>query len=279
MGQNFSYPDPRILSAVKSQIDSTKILVVSKTGCRACTNAKQLLNQLATRTGFLPSIFEIDSYGLLCKNAIMKHLSEQTGVKTVPQIWINGSFVGGNDTIQQLHRQGRLLSLIQKTKKSQTVEDCISQTMKDYIGTNSFLRISTFKADVIPMPFIDNLPIQINRNQFTSKYRNRGAVIYDPFPPSIYENTSAMSYQHNSSSDLIAPISKPYTIDDNKESAFIMTEQTSPPQNIASSQATELNVNWLPTSNEAIVNDMPCIGCRNIPDWVTDEEVIAASWV
>jgi len=272
MGQNFSYPDPRIMSAVKSQIDSTKILVVSKTGCRACTEAKQLLNQLATRTSVIPSVFEIDSYGLLCKKAIMKHLSAQTGVKTVPQIWINGRFIGGNDDIQQLHREGRLLSLIQKTTRR-------SQTMQDFTGKNtSSLRISAFKADVIPMPFINNLPIQIiPSNQYTSNNRITGKGIF-PFTPPIYGSTSAMSYEENPRSNFILPIPKSYTIDDNKEPEFVI-EQTSPPQHIASSRVTEWKTNWLPSSKETIASNIPFIGSMKIPDWVTDEEVIAASWV
>jgi len=103
--------DP-LISFVDSKIISTKIFIVSKTRCPACTQAKQLLNLLSDRTAVTPSVFEIGKYGPQRAKQIVKHLSAQTGINTVPQIWINGMFVGGNDDIQKLHREGRLVSLI-----------------------------------------------------------------------------------------------------------------------------------------------------------------------
>jgi len=116
MGQSLKcmtgYLDPRIVAFVESKIRFTKILVVSKTSCKACSEAKQLLRTLSSRTGINPTVFEIDKYENECRSSIIKYLSEQTGISTVPQIFINGRFVGGNDTIQRLHQERRLVSLI-----------------------------------------------------------------------------------------------------------------------------------------------------------------------
>jgi len=281
MGQNLSYPDPRILSAVKSQIDSTKILVVSKTGCGACKRAKQLLNQLAESTGVAPSVFEIDSYGLLCTNAIIKHLSAQTGVKTVPQIWINGSFVGGNDAIQQLHREGRLLSLIRKSTN-------MSQTLQNSFSTTTSLRIAPIKANVIPLPFLDNFPIQINP---MNKYKSNRLSIDNgssSFSSSV-SATSAMSYQDNTMSNFISPVSTTYANDDYKQlepaimkpssSNFfnVPSLKSSTPQHFTSS-TDELETNWLPISKKTVVNNVPSLGAAN-NRLFTDEEILAVSWV
>jgi len=112
--------DPNILSFVESKIRSATIFVVSKTSCKACMKTKKLLNGLVTKTGSIPSVFEVDVLGgRNARKMFIKWLSAKTGIKTVPQIWINGRFVGGNDDIQQQHREGRLVPLIRmKTRKS-----------------------------------------------------------------------------------------------------------------------------------------------------------------
>jgi len=110
--------DSNTLSFIESQINTSTIFVVSKTSCKACSKAKKLLNQLVIKTWSPPCVFEVDSLGRKGKKALIKYLSSKTGIKTVPQIWINGCFVGGNDDIQQLHREGLLVSLIKSKSKS-----------------------------------------------------------------------------------------------------------------------------------------------------------------
>jgi len=112
--------DPSTLSLVETQIRSATVFVVSKTKCKACMKAKKLLNKLVAETGSIPSIFEVDILGgRKRKKAFINWLSAKTGIKTVPQIWINGRFVGGNDDIQQRHREGKLVPLIlMKTRSS-----------------------------------------------------------------------------------------------------------------------------------------------------------------
>jgi len=112
--------DHSTLSLVESQIKSATVFVVSKTRCKACMKAKKLLNELVAETGSIPSVFEVDTLGgRKRKKTFINWLSAKTGIKTVPQIWINGRFVGGNDDIQQRHREGRLVPLIlMKTRSS-----------------------------------------------------------------------------------------------------------------------------------------------------------------
>jgi glutaredoxin-related protein len=35
-------------------------------------------------------------------------------LRTVPSVWINGKFIGGNDAVQTLHRQHKLTALLEK---------------------------------------------------------------------------------------------------------------------------------------------------------------------
>jgi len=105
------------IDTLKSQIEylikSKSIFVLSKVKCSACVKAKALLNKLSFKTGVKPSILDLDNYPKQFVRVIISWLSAtKTGIKTVPQIFIKGKFVGGNDDVQKLHRNGRLLSLI-----------------------------------------------------------------------------------------------------------------------------------------------------------------------
>jgi len=112
--------DPSTLSFVESKIRSSNIFVVSKSGCKACMKAKKLLNELVAKTDSIPTVFDVDMLGgKKAKKVFIKWLSSKSGIKTVPQIWINGRFVGGNDDIQKKHREGRLVPLVlMKTRRN-----------------------------------------------------------------------------------------------------------------------------------------------------------------
>jgi len=110
-GSSYSL-DSQIISHLESKIAKSKIFVVSKTRCGACIQAKDLFNKHALKTGVAPIFFNLDQLSKQQIKMVINHLSASTGIKTVPQIWINGRFIGGNDDIQRIHREGRLMSLI-----------------------------------------------------------------------------------------------------------------------------------------------------------------------
>lgn len=167
MEQSFSsssgYLDPKIVSFVESKIHSEKILVVSKTFCPACTRAKQLLRGLAFSTGVNPTVFEIDKYALQYTKGIMKYISAQTGIRTVPQIYINGRFVGGNDVIQRLHREGRLVPLILNPMNASPSTTPANANGFGYMSykTAPSLRVCAFKRNIQPVPtFQTQMPVK-----------------------------------------------------------------------------------------------------------------------
>jgi len=47
---------------------------------------------------------------------IQKELKELTKQSTVPNIWINGVFIGGKDDLFALHAKGELVKLTQKIR-------------------------------------------------------------------------------------------------------------------------------------------------------------------
>jgi len=175
MGQNFEctsgYLDPMIISYVESRINSAKILVVSKTTCAACTSVKRLLRGLISKTGIIPTVVEVDKYGLQCTKGIMNHISAQTGIRTVPQVYINGRFVGGNAAVQSLHRGGGLVTLILQPMKSRP-----SITSTDNVngfGEAYPMGVSSFQRDMKMMSVNESIPT-------TKSYRKSNLLNYKP---------------------------------------------------------------------------------------------------
>lgn len=55
-------------------------------------------------------IYELDKMGN--GSAIQKALASMTGQRTVPNVWVNGTFLGGNDDTQAAYRNGKLVSML-----------------------------------------------------------------------------------------------------------------------------------------------------------------------
>jgi glutaredoxin 3 len=76
-----------------------KVVVYTTAFCPYCTRAKELLR----RKGI--SFEEIDLTGA---DAARAALVERTGMRTVPQILVDGKLVGGWQELQALDREGKL---------------------------------------------------------------------------------------------------------------------------------------------------------------------------
>ncbi|KAK6198064.1 putative thioltransferase [Scheffersomyces amazonensis] len=97
---------PEILSGLKSNIDSAKVVVYSKTYCPYCKSTKSLLESIGQEY----KVVELDtiSDGLTLQNGLL----ELTGQKTVPNVFISGKHIGGNSDIQALNASGKLKELL-----------------------------------------------------------------------------------------------------------------------------------------------------------------------
>ncbi len=81
-----------------------KIIIYSKTTCPACVMAKDIFNQKGV---------EYKEVLLDGKPEDIKNLTARTGIKTVPQIFINGEFIGGCSDLINLDREHKLDTLLQ----------------------------------------------------------------------------------------------------------------------------------------------------------------------
>ncbi len=83
----------------------TQVTIYTKSWCPYCLSAKQLLS--AKNAEFT----EIDVERT--PGAIEEMIEKSGGRKTVPQIFIGGKHIGGNDDLHALDREGKLDSLLQ----------------------------------------------------------------------------------------------------------------------------------------------------------------------
>ena len=78
------------------------IQIYSSNWCSYCNTAKNLLNELN---------LDFEEINIEEKNISRGQLEELSGGHTVPQICINGKFIGGYTELQSLYQSGKLLEI------------------------------------------------------------------------------------------------------------------------------------------------------------------------
>ncbi|KAK0420895.1 hypothetical protein QR680_014950 [Steinernema hermaphroditum] len=91
---------------VRNTINTNKIVIFSKTYCPFCRKAKVALSN------YQPAYVAIELDEHKRGDAIQFNLHKITGVRTVPQVFINGQFIGGGDDTVAAHHSGKLASLL-----------------------------------------------------------------------------------------------------------------------------------------------------------------------
>ncbi|KAI2494248.1 glutaredoxin [Fragilaria crotonensis] len=91
---------------VKSEIGLSDVVVFSKTYCPFCTATKNLMNDLKIDAKVI-ELDEVDNGA-----AIQDALKTLTGQRTVPNVFIKGEHLGGNDVTQAAAKSGKLQKLL-----------------------------------------------------------------------------------------------------------------------------------------------------------------------
>jgi glutaredoxin 3 len=86
-----------------------KIEVYSKDYCPYCDKAKLLLTQLGAAFTEIDITHDAEGYA--------KIQARNPGARTVPQIFINNTPLGGCDALYALHEAGKLLPMLQEDAK------------------------------------------------------------------------------------------------------------------------------------------------------------------
>ena len=82
----------------------SKVLMYSTAVCPFCVRAEQLLQRKGVK--------EIDKVRVDLEPERRQEMMQKTGRRTVPQIYIGATHVGGWDELYELERQGKLDSLL-----------------------------------------------------------------------------------------------------------------------------------------------------------------------
>ncbi|KAF8945740.1 hypothetical protein BGZ47_002075 [Haplosporangium gracile] len=99
-------------AAIKTKVDAiiadNAIVVFSKSHCPYCTKAKALLSQHGVKV-FILELDDVDD-----GTAIQAYLQTLTGQRTVPNIFISQTHIGGCDDLFKLEKSGQLKTLLAK---------------------------------------------------------------------------------------------------------------------------------------------------------------------
>nr|XP_016851433.1 PREDICTED: glutaredoxin 2 [Anolis carolinensis] len=87
-------------------ISDNCVVIFSKTTCSYCNMAKKLFHD--ANINYTAIELDRKENGSQFQDV----LHQMTGGRTVPRIFINGTFVGGATDTQRLHQEGRLLPLV-----------------------------------------------------------------------------------------------------------------------------------------------------------------------
>jgi glutaredoxin 3 len=93
-----------IPAMIQSEIDSSKVVVFSKSYCPYCLATKKLFKDLGVNKDV--KVIELDKRS--DGDAIQSELLKMTGQRTVPNTFINGQHLGGNDKAQAAAKSGDL---------------------------------------------------------------------------------------------------------------------------------------------------------------------------
>ncbi|XP_065729640.1 glutaredoxin 2 isoform X2 [Phocoena phocoena] len=106
------------MNQIQVIISNNCVVIFSKTSCSYCTMAKKLFHDMNVNY----KVVELDmlEHGSQLQDA----LHEMTGERTVPRIFVNGTFIGGATDTHRLHKEGKLLPLVHQCylKKSKRKE-------------------------------------------------------------------------------------------------------------------------------------------------------------
>ena len=94
------------VSGIEAAIQNTKVLVFSKSYCPFAGATKQMFQQ----AGVEMTIFELDQMGN--GGDLQNKLAQLTNQRTVPNVFIGGKHVGGNDNCQAAKSNGQLKTML-----------------------------------------------------------------------------------------------------------------------------------------------------------------------
>jgi glutaredoxin 3 len=91
---------------VESMIGSSNVVIFSKSYCPYCDRTKALFTSMGVRFNSIELDQRKDG------SAIQQVLRSLTGQSTVPNVFVKGNHIGGNDDTHEAYRNGSLQSML-----------------------------------------------------------------------------------------------------------------------------------------------------------------------
>mmetsp|Transcript_15819 Transcript_15819/g.33208 ORF Transcript_15819/g.33208 Transcript_15819/m.33208 type:complete len:176 (-) Transcript_15819:645-1172(-) len=102
---NTTTKEPNLEDYIKSEISSHDVVIFSTTYCPHCGETKKLFKNMNVDA----RVIELDLMkNGLTDNGIAEKLHELTGQRTVPNVFIKGMYLGGNQLTQEIAKTGSL---------------------------------------------------------------------------------------------------------------------------------------------------------------------------
>ena len=100
----------KLIQFIKNENASHQVVIYSKSYCPHCKATKQLFQSLPNTQVKDIQIHDLD----VIENGslIQFHLKNITGSRTVPVVFVNNRYVGGNSDVQNLQQEGKLEALL-----------------------------------------------------------------------------------------------------------------------------------------------------------------------
>ncbi|KAM5144008.1 glutaredoxin 2 [Callospermophilus lateralis] len=94
------------VNQIQETISDNCVVIFSKTSCSYCKMAKNIFRDM--NVNYKAVELDMLEYGNQFQDALYK----MTGERTVPRIFVNGTFIGGATDTHRLHKEGKLLPLV-----------------------------------------------------------------------------------------------------------------------------------------------------------------------
>ena len=100
---------PELQQRIQSLVDDNKILIFMKGSklmpqCGFSNNVVQIMNMLGV---------PYETVDVLADNDIRQGIKEFSSWPTIPQVYINGEFVGGSDIMIEMYQKGELQQMVE----------------------------------------------------------------------------------------------------------------------------------------------------------------------
>jgi len=101
-----------IQDVIKKQVDGNRVVLYMKGSpdfpqCGFSANAMQILRACGASEIFTVNVLE--------NPEIRQGIKDYANWPTIPQLYINGEFVGGSDIMAEMYKNGELKKLLEKT--------------------------------------------------------------------------------------------------------------------------------------------------------------------